>query len=324
MSTPDYPVDCVTGHSKPVTLRDDAALVSHHTSEHSKVPIADYRNQFVKGKAPATGSGPSKAVKQKTPSTAVSRYGLTSTKLHEVQARDVQKGGLMTEEHTNDFLAFLGQQFSVSIDPAHFFIDLFILFLEHGGTNDVAGLGGTYLHDTQGSDRKFVTWQLIKELAISFFKEFNIDFSYRRWQLSMDDLLWEMWNDPEIRSLDHVRDHGTPRSTQFCFPDGTPVPAYVVVPDMFNAHLAANERGVRKAYNASANLTKEGQDTLDYVGVNNAGSVDDQVMSDSAKRAQIKMDKLWVSAGGKPGVGHPKLDPHLGLPAPRPSPYQGS
>lgn len=306
MATVSFPVTCSLGHP-PRVLNDDTELLSHHTSEHASVPLDDYRASLTSAASAPTPGPPT--IRQKKHATAYARFGLTSANFASIKPSEVSRGGMITTELTNDFLKAIGAELEMAINPNRFFVDLFLLILEHGGTDDVAGLGGTTLYATNSPATQHVTWSWIKERAVPYFDDFNIDFSFRRWQHSLDDLFWEMWNDLNIAALDSVRANGTTRSSRFFDKNGFPVPAYIVVPDLFNIHLGQSDREARKHYNAAAQLDKAGRQAFDYVGVTGAASVSEHTLAESAKDSALRTSERIRDRGGLGSYKQPRVDP---------------
>lgn len=292
----NFPISCSLGHVA-VVLKDDAELVSHHSSEHASTSLADYR-KTVEGQVDAPPDPTGATIKQKAHATALAKYGLTADSLRAVKSSEVHSGSMITISMSNDILKALGRRDNISVNAHRFYLELFRFVLMHAATNDVKNLGGLDLHSTTSADKVWMSWDTVKDIATLTLQAYDIKFTFRRWQMSLDDLFWELWSDNEITALDDIRTNGTPRSRQFFTPDGNCVAPYVCVPDMFNNYLSPSERTARRLYNASAGVNKEGNESYEYVGLGNADAVDDMLLYEGKRASSMRNNKLWAGAGG--------------------------
>ncbi|RYO87575.1 hypothetical protein DL762_004221 [Monosporascus cannonballus] len=245
-----------------------ADLFTHHSSEHKAIDMDTYKGMFTDTARRVTN--PSNTVDYVQPKLLISRAGMTVSNFKNIRSTEVTSNSLITFQAAANFLLELGAKFGC-LDPSHerLQIDLFILILNHAGTDDVEGLGSTTLMSNDGTAKKTITWVQFQEAAKEYFDgELGIKFTFRRCIPSFERLWWELWNMDDLEALDDVKQFGTRRSRRWQ-QSGEPVEPYVLVPDLFDDHLTARERKVRLLYNEIVELEKEAGATTDditYVG----------------------------------------------------------
>jgi hypothetical protein len=302
-----FPVSCSVGGHPSVLLHDDAELVTHYSSEHSAIPISKFHEQLKNADAP-----PQPLAAAATTTNTLSpyaRFGLTQTLLSGVRSTDLGSAGDFSPALIEEFLSTFGDTHGIDVDPAHFYLDLFVFILRHGATDDPTGLGHLDLHDRSSSRTVRVTWENVKEAGVRFFTPLNMIFTFRKFVYALDDLFFAMWKDQKVGALDEIRIVGTPRSRNWRLPDGTAPPAYVLVPGLFNDKLTPAEFELRQRYRAAVNLDKGGVSRVDYVGIQNFREVDDDSVRAESVKSRVKASKLWQAAGGRAGVGAPDTSP---------------
>lgn len=230
----------------------------------------------------------------------MARYGLTSANFRNISAKNTKSAGTYNDEDWDVFLIYLTELHGFEISAEALLLDIFILLLENGGTDKVQGLNGTTLISNDGIGSKWISWVTFKDQATSFWKRRNTQFTFRRFIKTFDELFYTLWQDGEITALDNIRQNGTDRSRQWTFPNGEAVPAYVVVPHLFDRHLSEEERAVRKIYNASIKLGQNEDGDVEYTGLDENGAVEDAITAARMKRQA----RLWAGAGGRSGYGN--------------------
>jgi hypothetical protein len=301
-----FPLTCGIGHSD-LTINSDTELISHHTSEHKTQPIADYRKSLGKAKVVTL---PPPAPKSKPHASSLARFGLTKANFAKISRKECCSGGTYGESEFQAYLIFLGELHSMEVSGEKLLLDIFIFLLEHGGTDDVDGLGGLTLKSNDGTSSDQLPWTTFKKESITFWNTLNIKFTFRRFVRSFDGLFWELWNEPSIVALDEIRQNGTALSREWRMRNGESPPAYALVPGLFSSHLKPEEQDIRRAYGAIAKLDKGTTGELTHTGVDVEGEVDAHVASRVATESAARNMRLWKGQGGsrtgKTGVGsHP-------------------
>jgi len=280
----NYPVTCSFGHS-PQQISDEAALQTHITSEHSNGDIAAIRRALV-----SSHGGSSDAIPQVTLTSALTRLGIKADDLHSISESELSGAADITPESFLSFLSAFGQKQEPSINPSipFFLLDFFILVLRTASSEETDSAGGFTLRENGGAGKVFVTWSSFRSDAISHYKNLNVPFTIRKLMRTLDDALWEMWQDSKTSALDTIRKNGTALSRRWTYPDGSKPKAYVVVPELFSNHLTPSERHLRIATS----------DKIRKVSSNGAGDVSYEgydADQDYAERADSRKNRLSAS-----------------------------
>lgn len=295
----NYPLQCQLC-TPPVDLTDDAATVSHHTSEHSSLKITDFRAQLV-------------AVQKQTPQppkvrtrahlSNLARFGLTAAALHDIKDSETGLSSVLGPKEVDLLAKHLEGVVGFAPSKDRLILDLFLFILEHGATDGVEDLGGLFIYKSDGSESEYMTWKTLKDEFTSCLRPHGIKFTFRRFVSGLDGVFAEMWDDPEIHALDEVRANGTARSRDFRLAGGAPCPAYVVVAGLFNNRLTQAEWDARKIYRVTANVNKPstGGET-EYTGLSGAVDADNEVDHQAARKMALRRAKLWEGAGGSPAA----------------------
>lgn len=300
---PNFPATCPVAACNKV-LDDPTGLLTHHTSEHTSIDMVTYKGMFTATDAPIVNPV-NNTVAYVQPKSVIARAGMTISNFKNIRSGEVTSNALITFQANANFLLELGAKFNCP-DPSHERLqtDLFIFILDHAGTDDVEGLGGTTLMSNDGTAKKHITWVQYQEAAKEYFDlEYGIKFTFRRYIPSFENLWWELWNMDDLEALDDVKQFGTRRSRKWQ-QSGEPVEPYVLVPDLFNNHLTARERKVRQLYNEAAEVEKQtaaAPDDISYIGRDTDNKVSKgklrSALEDNARACAM------ANGGGKPRSG---------------------
>jgi hypothetical protein len=303
-----YPLTC-TLCKPPVVLQNDPELVTHHTSEHSSIKIADYKSALNSAGKPPPPPDPPKSKPRKDP---ISDFGFTLEDFKTVKLSSISSGGKITKEAISSCMVELGDSLDpkITVNEPRFIIEFFRLCLEHAATDKPEGLGGLELWDRESSLRHYITWDFFQNFATKYFKLLGFTYTNRRLMDTYEPVFWSLWSNPEIDSLNDLREEGTPRSREWRHENGDPVAAYVVVPGLFNNHLTKREILVRKAYRKAAGLDTAGSNVTHYLGLNGSdaveGDINRRVLEESQRDVQANLarnaERAYNNALAKSGV----------------------
>lgn len=309
----EFPAQCVVGGHPARRLNDETELITHYTSEHPGMALADYRLALEFADLPPEPSDPDQKLLPVTSQYA--RFGLLPKKLHKIAPEETYSGGDLSAKQLTELLEHIGSTRDITIDPHHFFLDLFIFILRYGATEDASGLGYFTLRDTNSPATVDIHTNVFLSEGEEYFTPKNILFTYRRFVYALDGLFWELWNDPKLTALDQIKRQGTARSRNWKLDNGRAPPAYVLVPGLFDTHLTPSEWECRKRYREAAQLEKDRTEGTDYKGQSGKRDVENDQVRDSSLRTRMKLDKLWRSSGG--AANTPSYANYPPPPAPR-------
>lgn len=165
-----------------------------------------------------------------------------------------------------------------------------MLVLRTAASEETDSAGGFTLRENGGSGRVFITWSAFRSEAVSHYGPLNIPFTLRKLMRTLDDALWEMWQDSKITALDSTRKNGTALSRRWTYPDGSKPKAYVVVPELFSNHLTPQERSLRLATSDKIRKTSSSDSgTVTYEGYD--------ADQDYLNRSESRNNRLSAAAG---------------------------
>jgi hypothetical protein len=149
---------------------------------------------------------------------------------------------------------FCGQTQNKLVDMGTWLTLYLLWVLEHGSTNKVEGTGSFQVLYVNSSERANRTWE-------SFFQAFNLwagrtygtRSTPRTLQRSLDAQLLETWNQ-DLPLLRTVKAQGTVRSQRVRAPDGGTIPAWAVVPDLFQSMRSGLDKDLVRTINSYVNL----------------------------------------------------------------------
>lgn len=312
MSELSFPLTCSLGHPA-LTLGSYSDLATHHSSAHDSVPIADYTGQL-QNSAGGSSDGP-RPPPPATLSNPLAAWGLNRSSFTLYTSSDVSSGSELSNQLIRDFLVQFGrdQDPAFTIDVAAFLLEFFLYCLYNAATNDSSPTGGFYLRESAGSRTAYVRWSAVFAAATDFFDPLGYVFTPRRMMRTCDPVFWVLWNDTEVKALDRVRTEGTPLSRQWRLTNGKHPPAYVVVPQLFTAHLTTEEHKCRKQHQFTITKLSGSSSTIDYDGLDPDNTV---VASEVERQAldlrgeQLRNTHHATRTRGGVGSGmSPKADP---------------
>ncbi|AZG06255.1 hypothetical protein QKP88_gp3 [Entoleuca gammaflexivirus 1] len=262
-----YPAVCSLGHP-PVTVNTDAELQSHITSEHPDSDPSSVNNALA-------GAGSSGASGPPVPSLSdpLSKWGITITSLTSIRPETVCVPTAISITDFTQFLASYGKQVVPTVDPdvGAFLIEFFRYVLFTGATEDASSAGSFQLRDKSGGSAPEVSWSSFFNSCKDYFNSRGSLFTPRRLARTCDEAFWEMWNNNKIEALNDVRTRGTPISRRFRMQGGRAPKAYVLVPELFDSRLTAEELEVRRLHQSTitkiaTNTTRPTFEGLDQEG----------------------------------------------------------
>jgi len=309
-----YPVTCRLNHA-PQSIANAADLATHHASEHEAVSMSDYQAQLSGG-----GSGAPDAPAPPPPpsfTNPLSAWGLNRSSFTSFTSSDVSSGSELSIQLALEFLLHFGrdQDPAFTVDVSSFLLDFFLYCLYNAATNDSTPTGGFQLREQAGPTKVYTKWVTVFSAARDFFDPLGYVFTPRRLMRTCDPLFWNLWQDVDVKALDRVRKEGTPISRQWRLPNGKHPPAYVLVPQLFNAHLTLDEHTCRKRHQytvtklsgSTADVAYDGLDPEDTVAASDLSRNSMDVRSEQLRAAH----NATRTRGGVGSTFSPKADPIL-------------
>lgn len=276
-----FPGTCSYNHAA-ASIADKAVWATHLNSAHPNDLPRMVARAFIPDAASQVMSvlGP-------TNLSPMASMGITEQKLRAMPKGFVVAGNALTVEMVNAMIVHIGEMLPkpMLIDPSTFAINFLVTILHTAGSAKASMQGPLVLQNLQNDEVCQTTWEVFHSLATKHCKSRSITYYPRSLFRTIDHILWDIWCG-EYPAIATYKEHGTPMSRAWVDASGQSVPAWVVIPDLFNSHLTPEWREVREAVIAKANLSN-GSGRVEYIRPDQDGDVAEHIEEKAALDASV-------------------------------------